>query len=357
MTIASGSAFATIHSTSAVLSRAPRRPRAGQPRIPFLCPAVGQPRRQAKCGRRRHAAPAAHFDRAFVQRCVAYRSLSCANQGRGALPRLVPSKEQLFPRSAAEQNRPNSASWSVRCGRPNRACISPRPSAAASATPTFSSPASASRMRALCWRSRPPSWSELIARSTNYGPAIGLEESQAKATRGKTASTGRSMAGPASKGLRLGEPARTGKLSWPAQGRTANVSARGVTAGETAPSFVSLNSFSDIGSARETSAMLHPGVVDGPTTSLAGRDSGDRAERRSNNFVQGRAARSTHVAHNHKVVSSNLTPATSSGDGLGIHQPGSMTRGFALLRQPPSGRARVRAKCPAVARSFAGRAA
>jgi hypothetical protein len=51
-------------------------------------------------------------------------------------------------------------------------------------------------------------------------------------------------------------------------------------------SFVSLNSISDIGSARETSAMLHPGAVDGSTTKLAGRDSGDRAERRSTNSLR-----------------------------------------------------------------------
>jgi hypothetical protein len=57
-----------------------------------------------------------------------------------------------------------------------------------------------------------------------------------------------------------------------------------VTGGESAAqSFSSLNSFSGIGSARETSAMLHPGAVDGSTTKLAGRDSGDRAERRSPN--------------------------------------------------------------------------
>jgi hypothetical protein len=41
----------------------------------------------------------------------------------------------------------------------------------------------------------------------------------------------------------------------------------------------------------------------------------------------------------------------SSGDGLGIHLPGSMTRGFAAERQPASGRARDRAICPAVTRS------
>lgn len=47
----------------------------------------------------------------------------------------------------------------------------------------------------------------------------------------------------------------------------------------------------------------------------------------------------------------------SSGDGFGIHQPGSMTRGFASPRQPASGRARDRAMCPAVVRFNQGRAA
>ena len=46
-------------------------------------------------------------------------------------------------------------------------------------------------------------------------------------------------------------------------------------------SFSCLKTTSGIGSARETSAMLHPGVADGLTASLAGREGGDRAERRS----------------------------------------------------------------------------
>ena len=47
----------------------------------------------------------------------------------------------------------------------------------------------------------------------------------------------------------------------------------------------------------------------------------------------------------------------SSGDGLGNHQPGSNTWGLALRPQPPSGRARNRAICPAVAQFNEGRAA
>lgn len=48
---------------------------------------------------------------------------------------------------------------------------------------------------------------------------------------------------------------------------------------------------------------------------------------------------------------------SASGDGLGIHQPGSNTRGTRAKVQTPSGRAAEAATCPAVARSFEGRAA
>jgi hypothetical protein len=63
-------------------------------------------------------------------------------------------------------------------------------------------------------------------------------------------------------------------------------------------------------------------------------------------------------------VTSRERPASncSSGGGLGIQQPGSNTRGepasFPCRLPAPSGRARDRAMCPAVARSFyKGRAA
>lgn len=48
---------------------------------------------------------------------------------------------------------------------------------------------------------------------------------------------------------------------------------------------------------------------------------------------------------------------SSSGGGLGIQQPGSMTRGGSAATPAPSGRARDRAICPAVARSNERRAA
>jgi hypothetical protein len=82
-----------------------------------------------------------------------------------------------------------------------------------------------------------------------------------------------------------------------------------VTAGETATSFSSLNSFSGIGSARETSAMLHPGVADGSTASLAGQDSGDRAERRSLNSVSDGGLAAPRETEMEPLVTSALSPS------------------------------------------------
>jgi hypothetical protein len=72
---------------------------------------------------------------------------------------------------------------------------------------------------------------------------------------------------------------------------------------------------SGIGSARATSAMLHPGVVDGSTTQLAGRDSGDRAERRPPNSdpVAGSQATVADAARAAAVaVATNSNPTLSS---------------------------------------------
>lgn len=76
------------------------------------------------------------------------------------------------------------------------------------------------------------------------------------------------------------------------------------------------------------------------------------AERRSLNSVSGGAfAGSLPSGEIEPSVTLACPPSeSSSGDGLGIHQPGSMTRGFAIVLQSPSGRARDRAICPAVAR-------
>lgn len=86
---------------------------------------------------------------------------------------------------------------------------------------------------------------------------------------------------------------------------------------------------------------------------LTGRGSCDSG---AANFCSGGAA-VARLAHNQEVVGSIPTPATSSGDGLGIQQPGSMTWGGFFVPTAPSGRADESAMCPAVARSFEGRAA
>ncbi|MGY3366131.1 hypothetical protein ACVWZL_003256 [Bradyrhizobium sp. GM2.4] len=147
---------------------------------------------------------------------------------------------------------------------------------------------------------------------------------------------------------------------------------RDVTAGrDQQPSLCSANSFSALGSARGTSAMLHPGVVDGPTTlalqagtvvtagetapilRLSLPEAGSAgAVRWSKGDVREDSCSGAHpVMRGSHGFESHTTSISSSGDGLGIHQPGSMTRGFAVERQPASGRARDRVKCSAGARS------
>lgn len=153
---------------------------------------------------------------------------------------------------------------------------------------------------------------------------------------------------------------------------------RDVTAGrDQQPSLCSANSFSALGSARGTSAMLHPGVVDGPTTlalqagtvvtagetapilrlSLPEAGSAGAVSWSKGDVREDSCSGAHPVMRGSHGFESHTTSISSSGDGLGIHQPGSMTRGFAVERQPASGRARDRAMCPAVARFNRGRAA
>ena len=75
--------------------------------------------------------------------------------------------------------------------------------------------------------------------------------------------------------------------------------------------------------------------------------------------LSGWSSLAARLAHNQEVAGSNPAPATnfSSGDGPGILEPGSMTWGDRCAMPAPSGRARDRAICPAVARSFLRNAA
>ncbi len=330
-------------------------------------------------------------------RCVGGVSCPLPNRARCRRCGLGERFEQVFEEICKPNDCRNSAVSASRSGPTKRQTSSwPSASAARSVLRNSTSPAIVSPLTKLSWSC-----------STNSGPASGpwVEgepgecdgsawdrlpplvrsiESQAKATRGKPGMAGAEGAvrqNNRREGLRVGEPTRIGRLSWPALGRTSNVSELGVTAGETALNTRCGPLALDRATKRSPMGMSDcrgdhnsRGYAAGNAAQLGCE--GNRLSRRSNrdeglwtaggvtggesaatDFMQGRAARSAHVAHNHKVVSSNLTPATSSGGGLGIHQPGSMTRGGDLLATAPSGRARLRAMCPAVARSFAGRAA
>ena len=92
-----------------------------------------------------------------------------------------------------------------------------------------------------------------------------------------------------------------------------------------------------------------------------------RSGRRSPRSISPNASAAANAPHSstsrasvtHRLVrswSSSMKSAAdaahSSGDGLGIQQPGSMTWGDRLAMPAPSGRARDRAICPAVARNL-----
>lgn len=249
--------------------------------------------------------------RSTVLRCVGGASCPSSNRARCRRCGLGEHCEQLFVESSRGKIFPSSGASALNYGRTRRSTSSWRSaSAARNARLNSTSAVAASLLMKRSW------WC-----LTSYGPANGLE-SQAKEPKANAGSAVTTWGRPV--WVRVGSSL--------VGSRTATSENMDATVGrDRQPSLCSANSFSALGSARGTSAMLHPGAEDGSTTSLAGRDSGDRAERRSSNF--------------------------SSGDGLGIHQPGSMTRGFASPRQPASGRARDRAKCPAVARFNQGRAA
>lgn len=210
---------------------------------------------------------------------------------------VLGKKTSLSLCSAAASSSRRAAS-SLATGSPSKSTS--RAASARRATPTSSSPAGKSLTRKLCMRS-------MALCSPNECRSESNQRRDRSAGWPKAPVRLRSV--PVDR-LRVGEPTRIGRLSWPALGRTSNVGERGVTG-------------------RRDAHLIH---------------------------CSGGAA-AARLAHNQEVVGSIPTPATSSGDGLGIHQPGSNTRGFASARQPASGRAAEAAMCPAVARSFQGRAA
>jgi hypothetical protein len=287
--------------------------------------------------------------RSTVLRCVGGASCPSSNRAHCHPLGLGEHGEQLFLETWREKNCLSSGASASKSGPTRRQRICRNAQAARSAAQTSTSPAIASPLTKPSWRC-----------STNYGPASGLE-SQAKEPKANAGSAVTTSGRPA-----MGS-------SRPVTGRsvTATSERMDATGGESAAtSFDSANSFSVIGSARGTSAMLHPGVVDGSTTLAlqAGTvvTAGETAPILSLSLPEAGSAgavrwfkgdvREDSCSGAHPVMrgshgfESHTTSFSSSGDGLGIHQPGSMTRGFAVERQPASGRARDRAMCPAVAR-------
>lgn len=262
-----------------------------------------QPPRETRRAMRRRCEAGFPVRSTVLLRCVGVRSW--ANQCRGSAAGPARTSEQLFiPAAKIFQG---SVSSSGRCGLMIRLRVWRSVQNARSVTRVFSSTASGSRTPRRCTRS--------MARS------LAIE------SRAKEPEASGGLCAEASHAVRVGEPTRIGKLSWPAQGRTSNVSERGVTAGETA-----LNSRASSHEKRWPDASGELPGTDPETSSSPGCRMGgiDR-----NRDATGR--RDVHLN-------------SSSGDGPGIQQPGSMTWGGPLVPTAPSGRADESAMCPAVAR-------
>lgn len=268
----------------------------------------------------------------FVVSVALWGLRSCpSNQARGNSRRRVQNREHVFPgvHQKAGLELPLKP-----CGRAR-----PRPSSRCAAG--FPSAPQSSGYRVSASPLTKFSWSCWTRSADGRG-----FESRAKATKGKAASTGMAQKSPAPLGLRVGEPARPGRLSWPAQGRTSNVSERGVAAGETAlNSQLKLPCVVRAGAPAEINVRSFPSPMQGGRTwdQPRGLTNGDSLVLQPRLTGRGLLRQCRHEF--------------SSGDGLGIHEPGSNTRGGSSYATAPSGRARNRAMCPAVARSFSRRAA
>jgi hypothetical protein len=211
-----------------------------------------------------------------------------------------------------------------------------------------------------------------------YSPTSSKSESRAKATKGKAGTAG--VTGPVRRST-TGTGLRVGVSGAGLTATSEFMDATGRRDAHRIQSLCSANSFSALGSARGTSAMLHPGVVDGLTASLAGRENGDsrrdgtdipiiavagggsgKLPRAAMRFNGDRREDAWRAPTRNTLGTMGSNPIRqcshlSSGDGLGIQQPGSITLATRAKVKGQSGRARDRAMCPAVARSFSRRVA
>lgn len=212
--------------------------------------------------------------------------------------------------------------------------------AARSARRNSTSPASASLPTKRSWSC-----------STNYGPASGPDKTPGGEV---TASSRRSIAGVGTDGaasasashlsylLATGDPASVqGGERGRSFARTAGINSKFIPPGPIVDSIG--QRYRDGRLQRELPSprlRRESGGVT-PTAQVTQATEGRRAEVQGCAAVaEGRGKRPTHF---------------SSGDGLGIQQPGSFKRGTRAKVQTPSGRARDRAMCPAVARFIQGR--
>lgn len=274
----------TSHSATQVANQKSHQPwRSGAPsqranrsvfrsgtRLTSQCVAT-QPLRDVRAGSALHSASATGI-RSRVVCGVGVCSWAANQQQDGGAGQNVLGKKTSLSQCSAAASSSRRAASSLVIGSQNRSIS--KAASARRAMPTSLSRDDRSQTRKLCMRS-----------TALCSPMECRSESNQRQSRNGWGYQRPRKTIYRRNGLRVGEPTRIGRLSWPALGRTSNVSERGVT----------------------------------------GRRDGH--------------------------------PIQSSGDGLGIQQPGSMTRGTRAKVKTPSGRARDRATCPAVARFIQRRAA
>lgn len=204
-------------------------------------------------------------------------------------------EEQLFLEIWREKNYLFSAASALRSGPTRRQRTCRNSSGAANATPTSSSKASASRMHA----SPTSSWARSFLNAVWSSPVARKAHNLQVVSSNLTAATNSVSDGVAYGSLPSGE------------------SEPSVTLAHAPSEFISCGGVESRHAVRSTPGAIGPDLMRRPSMAAG--------------FAPG-------------------PQESSSGDGLGIHQPGSMTRGTRAKVQTPSGRARDRAMCPAVAR-------
>jgi hypothetical protein len=260
--------------------------------------------------------------RSTVLRCVGGVA-SCPSSNRARCRRcgLGERFEQVFEETRRPNDCRNSVASVSRSGLIKRPTSSSRSASVARSAPRNStSPAIASRLTRRSWRC-----------STSCGPASGLE-CRSESNQRQDRSAGWPEA-----------PVRSSRsipVGWVASRRDCRAAV--CPRGDEPRGSIPAAGYAALGRGSRNNGSL----ITGSGAGLAISDCKPEQLETDGDRMSELAAQHVTSAD----VAAPIDHFFSSGDGLGIHQPGSNTRGGDLVATAPSGRARDRAMCPAVAR-------